>query len=134
MRYKTIRKTWLEFLVAQLFLNRMSAPIISWLEDWYCLHRSQSSKWKYMWDKRNLRRWHEDGKNISSKKNYKLKPIMITLHTFWSIRQVLFEVWCKFKCYCFHCPNCLRRTLCFSSSIFRLSFRVLFPWETLSPF
>ena len=33
---------------------------------------------------------------ISPPKDYKLKPILITPETFWSI----FVVWCKFKYYC----------------------------------
>ena len=54
MRHETLGKSWLGFLADQLFLNCISVPIISWLEDWYCLHSSRSSKWKLMWDVRNL--------------------------------------------------------------------------------
>ena len=40
MHYKTLHKPWLGFFVAQaqLFLKRISASIISWLEDSYYLH------------------------------------------------------------------------------------------------
>ena len=47
---------------------------------------------------------HEDGKNMSPQKNYKLKPNPITLQTtLWSVRQVLIEV--CFKYYSFRFPK-----------------------------
>ena len=54
---------------------------------------------------------------ISPQKNYKIKPTLITQHVFWRISQVLFEVWCIFKCYSFRCP---KANFCFSSSIFSM--------------
>ena len=60
------------------------------------------------------------------KKNYKLKPILITLKTtFWSIREVLSEVWRNFKYY-FILFAALRPTLCFSSSTFSYHFECSF--------
>ena len=83
--------------------------IISWPKDRYYFHSLEMSKRKYMWDVRNLRSRksklasrHEYGKNMSPQKYYKLKSILMTLQaTFWSIRQVLIEVWCNFKYYYF---------------------------------
>ena len=63
---------------------------------------------------------------MSPLKKYKLKPILITLKTtFWSIGQVLFEVWCNFKYY-FILFAALRPTLCFSSSTFSYHFECSF--------
>ena len=116
-----------------MFLNRISAPSsISRVEDWYGL--SRSSKWKQMWDAKNLdvlrkskpAGRHEGSKNMSPQKNYKLKPILITLKTtFWSIGHVLFEVWCNLKYY-FIILAALRPALCFSSSTFIYHFECSF--------
>ena len=100
------------FLHPQLFLNCISAPpsldlkigIVSTIPNRLggnrCKMQERSRKSK-------LASRHEDGKNMSPQKYYKLKPILMTLQaTFWSIRQVLIEVWCNFEnYYFFRCPK-----------------------------
>ena len=89
-----IKHDALWFHVAQLFLNRISAPssldlqigIVSTVRNRLSENRYEI---KEIWDlsrKSKLISRHEDGKNMSPHKNYKLKPILTTLHTkFWII-------------------------------------------------
>ena len=71
MRYKTRCKPWLGFLAAQLFLNRMSAPIGIACSVFNCLSE-QNVRYKkfkrWLSNKSKLAGRYEDGKNISSKK------------------------------------------------------------------
>ena len=102
MRYKTICKPWLGFLVTQLILNRMSAPSSLVLK--ICIACTVLIRLSG-----NTREIYEiQIQSPPKKKKNKLKPILTTLQSFWSIRQVLFdiEVWCNFKyCYSFRCPK-----------------------------
>ena len=66
---------------------------------------------------------------MSPQKSCKLKTVQTI---FWSIRQVLIEVWCNFKYYFLSVT--LRPTLCFSSSIFRYHCDFFFASATLSHF
>ena len=95
---QTLHKPWLGFLAPQLFLDCISPPYSRDLQiDWYCFHS---------WDSFLVRASRqEDSKNTSDKKNYKLKPIQITLQTtFWSKMQVLIEVCFKYY-YSFRYPK-----------------------------
>ena len=71
MRYKTICKPRLGFLAAQLFLNRMSAPIGIACSVFNCLSE-QNVRYKkfkrWLSNKSKLAGRYEDGQNISSKK------------------------------------------------------------------
>ena len=100
IHYKNNMQTLIGIPCGSTVYKSHVCPIISWLEDWYCLHSSQLYKWKQMWDKRNSRYsyrkgklagWHEHNKNISSKK-LRIKTNFDNLQVFWRIIQVLWSV------------------------------------------
>ena len=131
LRYNTLCKLWLGFLVAELCLNHISAPpslhlgisIVCTVCNRLCINKFLKFKMRLV-----RATWQVGLRmaKMSLQKNYKLKPILITLQTtMWNVRHILLEVWCNFEHhYSFFCPQDNFELI--SSSIFRQHFACFF--------